>query len=297
MPESPADDDFLFEWLNADAGVFFRRGRLIESMATPYQRLEVFETPQLGRMFRLDGNNMTSERDEFFYHESLVHPAAIAHAAPRSALIVGGGDGGSVEELLKHPTMKRVVMAELDAAVVDMARTHFQSVHHGALADSRLDIRIGDGLAFLRSTPEKFDLVLLDLTDPVGPAEPLYAADCFRAARNVLCEGGTFGLHLGSPFFQPERFVAIMSRLRAVFPVVRPYFVHIPLYGANWGMACAALTTDPLALSAGDVDARLAERGIAGLRYFNGDVHRAGFALPNFVRTLLDKAAPGAGCP
>jgi spermidine synthase len=287
MSDLRNSDDFLFEWLNSDAGVLFRRGRLVESVTTPYQKLEVFETPQLGRMFRLDGSNMTSERDEFFYHENLVHPAALAQDAPKRALVVGGGDGGSIEELLKHPTIERVVMAELDAEVVRVARSHFQTVHRGALDDPRLEIRIGDGFAFLNETAEKFDLVLMDLTDPVGPAEALYTTDFYRAANRVLPPTGTLSLHLGSPFFHPGRFATGMRRLSEVFAIVRPYFVHIPLYGANWGMACASQRTDPLALSAEEVDTRLIQRGIARLQYFNGDMHRAGFALPNFVRELI----------
>ena len=297
MDDKPEDGEFLYEWLGPDAGVVFRRGRLLESIGTPYQKLEVFDTPQLGRMFRLDGCNMTSERDEFFYHEGLVHPAAITHDAPCSALVLGGGDGGSTEELLKHPSIRRVVMAELDAEVVRVARTHFQSVHNGALDDPRLEVRIGDGLACVASTTEKFDLVLMDLTDPVGPAEALYSTEFFRAIRRVLHPGGTLSLHLGSPFFHPDRFAGGVCRLREVFPFVRPYFVHIPLYGANWGMACASATTDPLSLSAAEVDARLDARGVRDLRYFNGDIHRAGFAQPNFVRDLLSPGPESAPHP
>ena len=290
MPELGDGDEFLFEWLNADAGVVFRRGTLLESIATAHQKLEVFDTPALGRMFRLDGCNMTSERDEFFYHENLVHPAAIAQPAPKCALVIGGGDGGSIEELFKHPSIERVVMAELDAEVVRIARAHFQSVHRGALDDPRLEIRIGDGFAFLEQTNEKFDMVLMDLTDPVGPAAALYSTEFFRAADRVLPPTGTLGLHLGSPFFQPRRYAQTLRALREVFGIVQPYFVHIPLYGANWGMACASQSTDPLALSAMEVDARLAERRIARLQYFNGAIHCAGFAVPNYVRELTSKA-------
>lgn len=297
MPNQPDGDEFLFEWLNSDAGVFFRHGGLLESVATPHQKLEIYETPLLGKMFRLDGCNMTSERDEFFYHESLVHPGAVSQDCPRSALVVGGGDGGSIEELLKHPTIERVVMAELDAEVVRVARTHFDAVHRGALDDRRLEIRIGDGFAFLAATREKFDLILMDLTDPVGPAEALYTTAFYHAADRVLNPAGTLSLHLGSPFFDPRRFATAMGCLFAAFAIVRPYFVHIPLYGANWGMACASQRTDPLALSATDVDTRLSRRAITRLQYFNGDMHRAGFALPNFVRELLATRADFSGRP
>lgn len=287
MPDPPDSTDAIHEWLTADAGVVFRRRALLESVATPFQQLEVFDTPALGRMFRLDDSNMTSERDEFFYHENLVHPAAIAHAGPRTALVIGGGDGGSIEELLKHPSITRVVMAELDAEVVRMARIWFASVHRGALDDPRLEIRIGDGADFVRSTDEKFDLVLMDLTDPVGPAAALYTAEFHRATEQVLAPGGMLSLHVGPPFFDPERFRRHMRALREVFAVVRPYFVHIPLYGANWGMACASQSADPALLAPREVDDRIAARGIGNLQYFNGDMHRAGFALPNYVRELI----------
>ncbi|MEP7083126.1 MAG: polyamine aminopropyltransferase [Betaproteobacteria bacterium] len=290
MANSAGGDDFIFEWLDADTGAMFRRGTLLEAVATAHQQIEVFDTPGLGKMFRLDGCNMTSERDEFFYHENLVHPAALAQAAPATALVIGGGDGGSIEELFKHPSIERVVMAELDPEVVRIARAHLQSVHRGALDDKRLEIRIGDGFEFLRQTKESFDLLLMDLTDPVGPTAALYSSEFFQAAKRVLRPAGTLALHVGSPFFQPRRFARTLRNLTETFAIVRPYFVHIPLYGANWGMACASLQTDPLQLSADEVDVRLTARRISQLRYVNGDTFRAGFALPNYVRELTTES-------
>ena len=295
MPSAPPDpDSTLFEWLTPDAGVFFRHAGRLESTATPYQQLEVYDTPALGRMFRLDGANMTSERDEFFYHENVVHPAALAVPDPVSALVIGGGDGGSAEELLKHPSIRRVVVAELDAEVVAMARRRLQAVHDGALDDARVEVRVGDGMAFVRDCTERFDLVVMDLTDPVGPAAALYAAPFFRDIDRILRPEGALTLHLGSPFFHPERWAMTLGDLRTVFAVVRPYFVHVPLYGANWGMACASQRADPLALEPAAVDRLLDLRRIGGLQYYNGDVHRAGFALPNFVRRLAGSVRPGA---
>src|SRR5689334_1273527 len=141
----------IFERLTDAAGVYFD-GTLAERRQTPFQLLEVYETRELGRIFRLDGSNMTSERDEFFYHENLVHPAAMAHPAPRRALVIGGGDGGSSEELLKHRTIERVHMAELDPDVVEVSRKQFRAVHRGAFDDARLKVTIGDGLAYLGAT-------------------------------------------------------------------------------------------------------------------------------------------------
>jgi spermidine synthase len=281
------DGDFFDEWLTSDAGVLFRRGRLLEDVQTPHQRLEVFDTPELGRMFRLDGSNMTSERDEFFYHENIVHVGALAQDAPRTAFIVGGGDGGAAEELLKHPSIERVIIAELDAEVVRIARTYLQTVHRGALDDPRVEIRIGDGFAELRKTTGPVDVVIMDLTDPTGPAEALYTTAFFREVARILSPQGTLALHIGSPFFHSARFAATINRLHDVFAVVRPHFVHVPLYGANWGMACASQRTDPKHLASREVDERLRVREIAHLQYLNGDTFAAGFALPNYVRELI----------
>jgi spermidine synthase len=278
----------LNEALNENSGVYFRTSKLIARYQTPFQEMSVFDTPELGKLFRLDGCNMTSERDEFFYHENMVHPALIAQDNPTRVLVIGGGDGGSTEEILKHPSIERVVMAELDAEVIAVAREHFQSVYRGALDDPRLEIRIGDGYAYLRETNEKFDAVVMDLTDPIGPAQELYSVDFYRQCDRVLNDAGTLTLHIGSPFFHRERFATSMTRLREAFPIVRPYLVHVPLYGAWWGMACASRATDPLALSEEEVAARISKRAIKHLQFYNAEMHRAVFAMPNFVRELID---------
>jgi spermidine synthase len=276
----------ILERLTATSGVYFE-GTLVERRQTPFQLLEVYETPELGRIFRLDGANMTSERDEFFYHENLIHPAAFAHPAPRKALVIGGGDGGSSEELLKHATVERVHMVELDGAVIEVARAQFARVHRGAFDDPRLEVTVGDGLAYLRATAARYDLVVLDLTDPVGPSVELYSPATFALAKRAMDAGGALTLHLGSPFFHPERVRQTLDNLGQVFAHVAPYFVHIPLYGALWGFACASDTLDPRTLGAEAVERAIEERGVGDLQYYNGEAHRALFALPNYIRTLL----------
>jgi spermidine synthase len=276
----------ILERLNDASGVYFE-GTLLERRQTPFQLLEVYETPELGRIFRLDGFNMTSERDEFFYHENLVHPAACAHPAPRRALVIGGGDGGSSEELLKHSTMELVHMAELDPEVIEVAKAQFGRVHRGAFDDPRLKVTVGDGLAYLRTTDVRYDLVSMDLTDPVGPSVELYSPATFALARGAMAAGGALTLHLGSPFSHPDRVRSTLANLRQVFRVVAPYFVHIPLYGSIWGFACASDSLDPRAVAPEHVDRAIRERGIGDLQYYNGEVHRAMFALPNYVRALV----------
>ncbi|HWS74771.1 MAG TPA: polyamine aminopropyltransferase [Quisquiliibacterium sp.] len=285
-PASKADE-LLLEWLNPDSAYGFRAARRLETVRSPYQTIEVFDTPQWGKLFRLDGAYMTSERDEFFYHEPIVHCAAVAHAAPSSALVIGGGDGGSSEELLKHPGITRVVMAELDEEVVRISRRHLGSVHRGAFDDPRLEVHIGDGFAFVQALGERFDLIVLDLTDPDTPAQRLYTREFFEMVRRSLNPGGAVSLHIGSPVFDPRRVQRLLADLGAVFGIVRPMGLYIPLYGAYWGLAVASDSLDPLATDEATVEARLRSRGIGDLELYNGEVHRALFALPNFFRRLL----------
>lgn len=276
----------MTEYLTDDWGFFVRSTREFERFRSPYQSVEVHESASFGKLFRLDGHFMTSEKDEFFYHENLVHLAAVTHPAPERALIVGGGDGGSAEELLKHPTIRSVTLAEIDVAVVDLARKYFGSVHRGSLDDPRLALRIGDGFAFVRETDERYDLIVLDLTDPGGPSLELYTADFYRACAARLTPSGAMTLHIASPVAHPDRIRQTLVGLRAAFPVVVPYLVSIPLYGGMWMMACCSSGLDPRRMTAVEVERRIAQRGLGGLRYYNGDMHRAALALPNFVRSI-----------
>jgi len=282
---------YVVEQLNDYYGYYLRASEPIETGHTRFQEMEVFNTPMFGRMLRLDRVFMTSEKDEFFYHENIVHPAAIAHPAPKKALVIGGGDGGAAEELLKHPTLEKVTVAELDDGVIAAARKHLAAIHRGAFDDPRCEVRITDGKAFIEETAERFDLIILDLTDPHGPSQALYTREFYAACKQALNPGGLLSLHVESPISRPATWLRIVKTLQAVYPLVRPYLVYIPLYGTWWGMATASMETDPLGLSEDEVEKRIRERGIGRLQFYNGTMHRAVFALPNFVRELLESPA------
>lgn len=288
-PESKADE-LLLEWLNPYSAYGYRALKRLETTRTPYQTLEVFDTPQFGKLFRLDGCYMTSERDEFFYHEPIIHTAAIPHPDPRKALVIGGGDGGSSEELLKYDSIERVVMAELDPDVVRVAKEYLGEVHRGAFDDPRLEVRIGDGWQFVEQTDERFDLVVLDLTDPDTPAHQLYTQEFFALLKRVMNDQASLTLHIGSPIFKPEVVSRHVTSLRAVFRHVRPMGVYIPLYGTYWGLACASDAIDPLEMAADTIDERLAQRGIGDLQFYNGSMHHAVFALPNYYKNVVEKS-------
>jgi spermidine synthase len=279
--------DAMTEALTGEWGYYVRSAGRLEAFRSQYQDVEVHDSVPFGRLFRLDGHFMTSERDEFFYHENLVHVAALTHPHPERALIVGGGDGGSAEELLKHPSIRSVTLAEIDASVVEIARKYLGTVHGGALDDPRLTLVIGDGFGYVRAATDRYDLIVLDLTDPGGPSERLYTPDFYRACAARLDPGGALTLHLASPTAHPARIREAIANLRTAFAVVTPYLTSVPLYGGMWMMACASATLDPGSLSAAEIDRRIAARGLAKLQYCNGDMHRAGLALPNFVRDLV----------
>lgn len=292
LPASPSQAPrYVAERLTADFGFYLREARMLAQQQSPYQHIEVFDNALFGRVMRIDGCFMTSERDEFFYHEPMIHLPAIAHAGPRSALVVGGGDGGAAEELLKHPSMERVVLAELDLDVVQLAREWLGTIHKGAFDDPRLELRIGDARALIGSCTERFDQIVLDLTDPFGPALDLYTVEFYQACRRALHPGGVLSLHLGSPIHVPQTMARIAASLHAAFPIVRPYLQYVPLYGTLWCMAMASDSTDPALLSAAEVDARIAARGLQDLQLYNGATHHALLAQPNFVRTLLAQPA------
>jgi spermidine synthase len=277
----------MTEYLTDDWAFFLKSSRQFERFRSPYQAIEVHETAQFGKLFRLDGHFMTSERDEFFYHENLVHLPAITHPQPISALIVGGGDGGSAEELLKHPSIKSVTLCEIDLAVVDISRKYLQSVHRGAFDDPRLTLKIEDGFAFVRNATDKYDLIVLDLTDAGGPSAALYTQEFYRACAARLSPTGAMTLHVASPIAHPERVRETLANLRSVFAIVAPYLTSVPLYGGMWMMACCSASLDPRGMSILDIDRRIAQRGIGNLQYYNGDMHRAALAFPKFVRALV----------
>ena len=277
---------WVMEQLTENAAFGFRAHN-VQRQHTPFQTLEMLDTPSFGRVMRLDDHFMTSEGEEFFYHECMAHPAAMAHPDPQQVLVIGGGDGGLAEELLKHNTVQRLVLAELDEAVIEVSKAQLQRVHNGVWDDPRLQLQIGDGMAYVDSTTDRFDLILLDLTDPHTPAGSLYSPEALQRMRRVLNPGGALVLHLGSPVFHAEQVRALSQTLKATFAQVACYGTYVPLYGAYWGMAVCSDSLQPTAVSAAQVEERLATRGVTDLQYYNADIHGALFALPNYYRKLV----------
>lgn len=284
--------DTIVDWHSPELATQLTIERVLLDQHTGHQHLQLVETRGFGRAFLLDRHLMSSEGDEFFYHEHLAQLPAISHPNPVNALIIGGGDGGSARQLLMHQSIRDIQICELDAQVVTMARQHLSGIHQGSLDNPRVRTQIGDGFEYVRQYQGQVDLIVLDLTDPQGPAAPLYDRHFFAHCARVLGEQGILSLHLCSPQLDPVRFSHLLAELMAVFRYVRPLLVPIALYGGLWSLACASQRCDPKALSATQIQQRLLKRQITGLHYYNQETHGAVFALPNFVRDLIPSVTP-----
>jgi len=281
------DQRRIIEPLNDSTGFYIEASRKVGEWQTRLHKLEIYDTEHYGRIIRLDGLNITSEREEFVCHENLIHPALAAQLAPRKVLIVGGGDGGAAEEALKHPSVEQVTICETDAEMIEVAKEHFRAVHRGKFDDPRLRVVIADGAKLVRETHERFDLIALDLNEPSGASEPFYSAEFFQHCRQALVPGGALVLHLGTPVARPEPVGELAQRLNGIFRIVRPYTMYIPLFGTQWAMAVCSDKLDPKAITADEIDRRIEHRKLQDLKFYNGETHEGVFALPNFIRDLV----------
>ncbi len=284
---STRPDPLTLEWLTPEVAHGFTTRRPPVSIPSAFQRIEWHDTKAMGRMLALDGAFMLSERDEFIYHECMVHVPALAHSDPKRALVMGGGDGCIARELLKHTSIQQIVVAELDPQMVASCREHLSDVNAYSFDDPRVHVEIGDALIFLRNSTTLFDIIVMDLTDPDdADSSLLYATDAYALIRDRLSSEGVLSLHIGSAFFHAERFATTLRDLRTVFSEVHAYKAFMPTYGAEWGMACASMRSNPCALGAAEIARRLAQRGIADLRFYTPRVHASLFAWPGYAEKL-----------
>lgn len=215
------------------------RGR-IYSESSAFQRIEVVETEDYGRVLILDGTIQTTERDTFIYHEVLAHPPLLMQAEPTDVLVIGGGDGGILAELLKHRSVRRVVVVEIDELVVSAAREYLPSVCGAAWDDPRAELHIGDGREYIAENRERFDAIILDLTDPVGPSKFLYTQEAYRQFSDRLVGTGMVATHAGGWFHHPKVCGSIVATLRSVFRHVSIFPVHVPSYGMEMAFVYAS---------------------------------------------------------
>ncbi|MEL6543517.1 MAG: polyamine aminopropyltransferase [Myxococcota bacterium] len=260
----------------------FRVNEILHSEDTKYQHLEVLDTPFFGRVMTLDGLVMLTERDEFVYHEMLIHVPLCSLRDPKRVLIIGGGDCGCLREALKHPGIEEVVQVDIDRRVTEVSAKWFDWVE-AASSDPRATLLFEDGVRYIREHPRSFDLIVVDSTDPKGFALDLFMEDFYRQVADALKPGGVMTAQTESPHWSTDMVGAIYEQLRGAFPHVSAYLACVPTYASGlWTLAYASSTPRPA------VDTQRSELISAQCRYYNTQVHEGAFALPNFVRDALE---------
>jgi len=261
----------------------FRVTDVLFSGTSRYQTIQIVDTEGFGRMLFNDGAVMLSERDEFVYHDMIAHVPLFVHPAPERVLIIGGGDGGTAREVLRHREVHSCHMVEIDAMVVEACREHLPSTA-SALDDPRLELIIGDGVRYVEETADAYDVVIVDSTDPVGPAAPLFGKAFYGNVARILGDGGIAVAQAESPFFESEAQTTLLESLTARFSGVHLYnFANMTYPGGLWSFSFASNVLHPLR----DFDPDRVKRSGLECRYYNPAVHRAAFALPSFHRQAL----------
>jgi spermidine synthase len=280
------------ETLHAGYAQRFGVREILFESRTEHQHLVIFESDSFGRVMALDGVIQTTSRDEFIYHEMLAHVPLFAHPAPRDVLIIGGGDGGLLREVLKHPGVERVVQVEIDRAVIDLCVQYFPDHSQGAFGDARAEIVIGDGIDYVCNTERRFDVVLSDCTDPIGPGEVLFSSRFYEGVARCLKAGGIFAAQNGSAFLQPEEVTTTYQRLSPYFKDRSFFTASVPTYvGGAMALAWASQDATLRATGMDTLRERFAKSGI-GTRYYNPAMHSASFALPQYLVDALSLSSP-----
>lgn len=279
--------DFWNLWFSelhkGHVGMTYKVKSILHSDQSPFQRIDVLETFEYGKMLVLYGSVMFTEKDEFVYHEMLAHVPYFTHGSASSALVVGGGDGFTLRELLKHESIQRLTLVDIDEKVIETCKRFFPRSRQ-AFENPRVTVRLGDGAEFVRSCPDRFDLILVDAADPVPPADVLFRKEFYESCRKCLAPGGVMAAQTESPFYNPDVFQEVFSTLDGLFETAMPYLAWIPTYpSALWSFALCSDDRHPLR----DLDPEAVLCAGLDTRWYNESIHPASFALPGFVRELL----------
>ncbi len=265
--------------------------KVLYEMRTEHQHLVLFQNKLFGKMLMLDGATQVTTRDEFIYHEMMTHVPMVAHGQPREVLIVGGGDCGIAEEVLKHQQVARLTQVEIDAAVVEFSKENFPEFTGPVLGDPRFDLVIDDGMKFVATTDRRFDVIIVDSTDPQGPGAVLFTREFYAACKRCMASRGVMVTQNGVPFLQPEELAGSIRHFRGLFTDAGCYVAAIPTYvGGHMAMGWAATDPDLRQVPVEILSDRYQAAGRFSTRYWTPEVHRAAFALPRFIADIVDQA-------
>ncbi|MBI07101.1 MAG: spermidine synthase [Rhodospirillaceae bacterium] len=265
----------------------YKVSRMLYEERSSHQHVMLFENAIMGRVLVLDGIVQTTEKDEFIYHEMIVHVPVLAHGAARRVLIIGGGDGGALEELFKHQSIEHATLVDIDHKVIELSQRFLGTICGQAFADPRLDLVIADGRKFVSETEAHYDIVIVDSPDPIGPGAALFTTDFYRDCRRCLTPGGVLVTQNGVPFTQSEELRDSMTALKSIFADARCYLTNVPSYiggtlALGWATDDDKLWQTPVE----DLQDRFEHSAIA-TRYYTPALQSASFALPGFITELI----------
>ena len=258
--------------------------RVLHETRTAHQHLMLFEHKRFGKVLMLDGATQVTSADEFIYHEMMTHVPILAHGRAREVLVVGGGDCGIAEEVLKHAGVARLTQVEIDRSVVDFAKEHFPEFTGPVLSEPRFELVIADGMHYVAATDRRFDVIIVDSTDPQGPGKVLFSREFYAGCKRCMAPGGVLVTQNGVPFFQPDELIGSVGHFRTLFADGSCYVAAIPTYvGGHLAMGWAADDPTLRQVSVETLAGRYAAAGSFATRYWTPEVHKAAFALPRFI--------------
>jgi spermidine synthase len=260
---------------------------------SPFQKIEIIESSFYGKCLVLDGRIQSSEKDEFIYHEAIVHPALVLNpSSEKKVLIMGGAEGATLREVLRHKDVKEAVMVDIDGEVVRVSKEFLPEWHQGSFEDHRTKLIIDDARAYLERTEDKFDVIISDLSEPMegSPAVKLFTYEFYNIVKQHLKEDGIFVMQAGTTHHLKIFFHAVMnSTLRAVFKKVRSYQAYVPAYDFIWSFIFASDKIDPKEFSEKEIDDIIKNKGLGGLKFYDGETHKMMFSLPKNLRDIIEK--------
>lgn len=277
---------WISEVHNDEMTLSFRATQTLYSYKSAFQQIDIVDTARFGRMLLLDGCVMTTEKDEFVYHEMIAHVPMIAHPNPKHVLVIGGGDGGTVRELVKHPELDSVVLCEIDGDVIESCKIYLPSIA-SALEHPKVHVVVGDGVAYVAQQEAAFDLIIVDSTDPIGPGEGLFTESFYHNVYKALKPDGILVAQTESPSACQPIIKRVYPMFQNIFPIVNMYTGHIPTYPSGfWSWSYCAKQYRPTALT--ETQLLRAKKIESFCQYYNSELHHAAFVLPNYVKQLFD---------
>jgi spermidine synthase len=278
-------DLWLKEGQIENAAMTYRVKETLHTEKTEYQELAILDTYEFGRMLVLDGIVQTTIRDEYVYHEMITHVPLYTHKNPRKILVVGGGDGGVIREILKHESVEKAVLCEIDDRVVELSKKYLPEISCG-LSDPRAEVFIGDGIKYVLDRKNEFDIIIVDSTDPFGAAEGLFNINFYNSLYDCLTEDGIFVAQTETPFYLPQVVKQVFSSISNVFPITKMFMAAIPTYpGVHWSFTMGSKKYDPEKVDVHNIPD-------FDTKYYHRDLHKACFVLPKYVKDLIcDKNA------